>query len=471
MKKMMAGLVTLSLVVAQMPAMAFAASAEFEATAKVVGLWKVGADFTVNDVEGEISGDDVPELQLTVTDAAYLSSATNPENVFELKLGNATWLSEDADDLANNIYVDSNNSVTVSVDDIDDDECEVTITGRLEEGDKISIVLESVMDVTSKGKMATVTVTSDAFSAKDLAYCATMSSGVEISIKDTVKVAQGETVTLDDKGITITPIFDDMYSTDVRFNLDLSKGFEFSEKNTILTVMDADGNETTLLKSLGQIEIDGDEIVIFPGISGEVTILGLMITATTAEIGDVATISLSIYDTSGGTAYHSVVLDASVPSVSEEVVEPEVEVTVEDILTKTIAIIIGAEEMTVNGEAIVLPAPAYITDAGYTMLPVSAVASALGIEAEAIVWDGETRTVTITYGEKVISMTIGNDVMLVDGEEMAASSAPEITNDRTFLPIRDLANALGITDISWDGETQTATLVMGSVDDVETTEA
>lgn len=471
MKKMMAGLLTLSLVVAQIPVVALAASAEFEATAKVVGLWKMAADFTTSGVEGRISGSDVPELQLTIEEVSYLSSDANPENVFEVKLGNATWLSESAATLESYIYVNTDAEYSISVDDIDEDEMEVTITGKLEEGDKIGIVLNSVMDVTSKGKMATVSVSGDAFSEKDLPYCATMSNGVEISIGDTVKVAVGETVTLDDKGITVTPIFEDMYSSDVRFKFELSKGFEFSEKNTILYAYDAEGNKNTLSNAGGDIEIDGDELIVYPGFSGEVTIKGVMVTATTAEVGDVAKISLSIYDTSGGTAYHSVLLDASVPSISEEVVEAEVEVTIEDVLTKTIQVAIGAEEMTVNGDPIVLPVPAYITDAGYTMLPVSAVAGALGIDSSAIVWDGETKTVEITYGEKVISMTIGNDVMLVDGEEMAASSAPEITDDRTFLPIRDLANALGITDITWDGVSQIATLVIGSVEDLEGTEA
>ncbi|WP_442871291.1 hypothetical protein [Anaerotignum lactatifermentans] len=33
-----------------------------------------------------------------------------------------------------------------------------------------------------------------------------------------------------------------------------------------------------------------------------------------------------------------------------------------------------------------------------------------------------------------------------------------MTNDRMFLGLRDLGNALGVTDITWDGATKTATL-------------
>ena len=49
-----------------------------------------------------------------------------------------------------------------------------------------------------------------------------------------------------------------------------------------------------------------------------------------------------------------------------------------------------------------------------------------------------------------------------DGERIEFDAAPEILNDRTFVPIRAIAEALG-TDVAWDGETETVTLAKSDV--------
>ena len=55
-------------------------------------------------------------------------------------------------------------------------------------------------------------------------------------------------------------------------------------------------------------------------------------------------------------------------------------------------------------------------------------------------------------------MTVGSKVVNVNGSAIPASAAVEITNNRTFLGLRDLANALGVVEINWDAATSTATL-------------
>ncbi len=115
--------------------------------------------------------------------------------------------------------------------------------------------------------------------------------------------------------------------------------------------------------------------------------------------------------------------------------------------------------MTVGKAVVALDVPAYIAN-GYTMLPVRAVADALSGDAATVLWDGATQTVTIAFGARIIGMTIGSKVMNINGVAVAMSAAPEITNGRTFLPVRDLGYALGLTDadIAWDDATKTATL-------------
>ena len=50
-----------------------------------------------------------------------------------------------------------------------------------------------------------------------------------------------------------------------------------------------------------------------------------------------------------------------------------------------------------------LDTPAYINAAGYTMLPIRAVAVALGINSNNVLWDQPTKTVTILYGQRIIN--------------------------------------------------------------------
>lgn len=113
--------------------------------------------------------------------------------------------------------------------------------------------------------------------------------------------------------------------------------------------------------------------------------------------------------------------------------------------------------MYAGSTEIALDVPAYISN-GYTMLPVRAVTEALS--GSAIVrWDDATKTVTITFGQRV-SMTVGSKQMMINGVSVAMQVACEITDSRAFIPLRDLGYALGLNDskINWDDSTKTATL-------------
>lgn len=52
---------------------------------------------------------------------------------------------------------------------------------------------------------------------------------------------------------------------------------------------------------------------------------------------------------------------------------------------------------------------------GYTMLPVRAVATALGINNSNVIWNQATKTVTIMYGQRIITMVAGQKVITVNG--------------------------------------------------------
>ena len=129
-----------------------------------------------------------------------------------------------------------------------------------------------------------------------------------------------------------------------------------------------------------------------------------------------------------------------------------------DSFTTKVVVPVG-EKYIVSGEnKVEIDVPAYINANGYTMLPLRAVAVALGINTNNVLWDQSTRTATVMYGSKIINMTYGQKVVYVNGAMIPATAAVEITNDRMFLGLRDLGNALGVTDITWDQATKTATL-------------
>ena len=126
-----------------------------------------------------------------------------------------------------------------------------------------------------------------------------------------------------------------------------------------------------------------------------------------------------------------------------------------DSFTTKVVVPVG-EKYIVSGEnKVEIDVPAYINANGYTMLPLRAVAVALGINSNNVLWDQATRTVTILYGDRIISMTLGSSVMYVNGSSIPTSSTLEIVNDRSFLPMRDLATALGVTDLTWDTDPTT----------------
>ena len=121
---------------------------------------------------------------------------------------------------------------------------------------------------------------------------------------------------------------------------------------------------------------------------------------------------------------------------------------------------IGSTTAYINGVAQTLDA-APINRNNRTMLPVRFLANAFGVPNEGIKWDAATRTATLTNATTTIVVTIDAPTMTVNGESVALDSPAIIESNRTYLPVRAIANALGVSNdnIAWDSATNTATLV------------
>lgn len=116
---------------------------------------------------------------------------------------------------------------------------------------------------------------------------------------------------------------------------------------------------------------------------------------------------------------------------------------------------IGKNYIKAGDTVITLDVPAYINTNNYTMLPVRAVAVALGINNDAIVWDNNTKTVTIFYGSRIITMAVGANTMTVNGTTVPTTACVEVKDGRMFIPMRDLATAMN-AKLTWDAVNRTA---------------
>ncbi len=111
-----------------------------------------------------------------------------------------------------------------------------------------------------------------------------------------------------------------------------------------------------------------------------------------------------------------------------------------------------AEYFTYNGSVDMDTAP-YIDKNDRTMIPVRFAGKAIGAKTE---WNADAKTVTVTEGDNKVVFTIGSNEMVVNGETQTIDTAAVIKDNRTMLPLRAAAEAIGAT-VSYDNGTITIT--------------
>ena len=101
--------------------------------------------------------------------------------------------------------------------------------------------------------------------------------------------------------------------------------------------------------------------------------------------------------------------------------------------------------------------PAYVNN-GRVMLPLRYVAEALGLQVS---WVPETKTVIIWDLTQRVEIPVKSNRIIVNGITYTSDVKPEIKNERTMLPIANIARALGLidgSDIIWDQYNKQVTL-------------
>lgn len=88
---------------------------------------------------------------------------------------------------------------------------------------------------------------------------------------------------------------------------------------------------------------------------------------------------------------------------------------------------------------------------GRTLIPVRAISEAMGAD---VVWNAEEKTVTITKDDKVIVFILTENKVIVDEAEVTIDVPAEVMNNRTMVPLRFIAEQLGL-NVEYDEEMQT----------------
>ena len=112
--------------------------------------------------------------------------------------------------------------------------------------------------------------------------------------------------------------------------------------------------------------------------------------------------------------------------------------------------------VTVDGMAVTWTDAAPFIDANSrTMVPLRAVADAMGLNVN---WDGSAREAVFTNGSKTIYFPIdSNTARTSDGGAVQMDTAAVIVNERTYAPIRYLAEYFGY-EVGWNAATRTVTI-------------
>jgi len=127
----------------------------------------------------------------------------------------------------------------------------------------------------------------------------------------------------------------------------------------------------------------------------------------------------------------------------------------------TVNLWIGNASMSVNGvkQQIDTQGTKPVIVAGRTLVPIRAVIEAFGGSAA---WEPSTRKATVMLGKDSLDLWIDKPQASLNGTALAIDSAnpavvPVITNGRTMLPLRFVAESLGI-DVQYDATTKMITL-------------
>ena len=191
------------------------------------------------------------------------------------------------------------------------------------------------------------------------------------------------------------------------------------------------GSAVDAVSGLASLTINGDPVV--PFLDGSFSVKLALVKGANAFVIEAA-------DRAGNTTSQSFTVTYTSPSSSAP-------------SSIYVVLTIGSADMEVNGMTRKMDAAPFIKD-GRTLLPIRALIEALGGSVQ---WNASTKTATVLLGSRTVALTIGSKTAVVDGKPVTLDVAPMVVGGRTFLPLRAVAENLGL-DLAWEPVSQTISL-------------
>jgi len=129
-------------------------------------------------------------------------------------------------------------------------------------------------------------------------------------------------------------------------------------------------------------------------------------------------------------------------------------INVKYVKTTTITLQIGNKNSLVNGTTVALDSPPVIKD-NRTLVPLRFVSEAFGATLK---WDPIFQIIDIALDNNTIRLQIGRKFAAVNGKKVMLDVAPVIVKGRTMVPIRFVSESLD-SAVVWDPETKTITIM------------
>lgn len=122
-------------------------------------------------------------------------------------------------------------------------------------------------------------------------------------------------------------------------------------------------------------------------------------------------------------------------------------------ITSGVAHAVESVGIKVNGELTILNPPTFIEDY-YTMVPMRFIFESIGATVE---WDAPNMSATAVKNGMVFEVSIGSRTAYINGREEKMPLPAVLKSDRTFIPLRFIADSLG-AKLGWDSVNSIASI-------------
>lgn len=112
--------------------------------------------------------------------------------------------------------------------------------------------------------------------------------------------------------------------------------------------------------------------------------------------------------------------------------------------------------VTVDGNQVQFPDQQPVFENNRTLIPVRAVAEALGVETS---FNAKTQIITFTKGSDIVKVTLGSKTAYKSGNVMILDVAAKSVKGRTYVPLRFIGEAFG-AEVTWVGSQSLVKIIM-----------